>query len=153
MTITKRGKNMPVLNPQLIKKDAQQMFRVRVEATDTKLYSEYYEISDMPSDWVTMNQDEKHMWLRRHGALINSEIEELQERTDGVFLSWDKSHPEWTVVFTTSSTQHAEIISAPDSPAAIAAAREHIKSTCGNAYSTMLELTASVTVQSGRYGL
>ena len=153
MTITKREKNMPVLNPQLIQKNAQQMIRVRVEVTDTKLYSEYYEIADMPSDWVTMNQDEKHSWLRRHGALINSEFQSLQERTDGVFLSWDRSLPEWTVVFTTSTTQHAEIISAPDIPAAIAAARAQIKSTCGNAYSTMLELTASVDVQSGRYGL
>ena len=129
------------------------MFRVRVEVTDTKLYSEYYEIADMPSDWVTMNQDEKHSWLRRHGALINSEFQSLQERTDGVFLSWDRSLPEWTVLFTTSTAQHAEIISAPDKGAAIAAAREQIKSTCGNAYSTMLELTASVDVQPGRYGL
>ena len=144
---------MPVLNPQLIKKDVQQMFRVRVEATDTKLYSEYYEISDMPVGWVTMNRDEQHMWLRRHGALINTEFQELQERTDGVFLSWDRSLPEWTVTFTTSTTQHTEIISATNKGEAIAAARAQIKSICGDAYSTMLELTSSVTVQSGRYGL
>ena len=144
---------MPVLNPQLIQKNAQQLIRVRVEVTDTKLYSEYYEIAEPPVDWVTMNQDEKHSWLRRHGALINSEFQSLQERTDGVFLSWDRGLPEWTVLFTTSTAQHAEIISAPDKGAAIAAARAQIKSTCGNAYSTMLELTASVDVQPGRYGL
>ena len=144
---------MPVLNPQLIQKNAQQLIRVRVEVTDTKLYSEYYEIAEPPVDWVTMNQDEKHSWLRRHGALINSEFQSLQERTDGVFLSWDRGLPEWTVLFTTSTAQHAEIISAPDKDAAIAAARAQIKSTCGNAYSTMLELTASVDVQPGRYGL
>ena len=144
---------MPVLNPQLIQKNAQQLIRVRVEVTDTKLYSEYYEIAEPPVDWVTMNQDEKHSWLRRHGALINSEFQSLQERTDGVFLPWDRGLPEWTVLFTTSTAQHAEIISAPDKGAAIAAARAQIKSTCGNAYSTMLELTASVDVQPGRYGL
>lgn len=144
---------MPMLNTQLVGKDIHQMIRVRVEATDTKLYSEYYEIENVPDNWIGMDKDEQHLWLRRHAALIKTNLDDIQKRTDGVFTSWDNSNPEWTVVFTTSTTQHTEIISAPNQEAAVAAARAHIKVLCGNAYDKMLELTASVDVQPGRYGL
>ena len=144
---------MAVMNEDWTKSPAHQMIRIRVEATDTKLYSEYYEIRSVPDNWVGMDKDEQHLWLRRHAALIKTNLDDIQKRTDGVFTAWDNSHPEWTVVFTTGTTRHSEIISAPNQEAAVAAARAHIEVLCGSAYSAMLELTAAVEVQPGRYGL
>jgi hypothetical protein len=140
---------MTTVNPP----DIDQKIQVRVEATDIKMYTRFYAVDRLPDQWSTMEQEEQHMWLCRFGTWIKENVEDVQERTDGVFVSWDNSHPEWTVTFSTSTSAHTEIVSAPSERAAIEKAREHLKIVCGAAYASMMELTADVKVQGGRYGI
>ncbi len=126
---------------------------VRVEVTETRLHSEYYDIEskDLPTNWNSMNQDEQHMWIRARGTLVKNNVEELQERTDGVFLSWDNTHPEWTVTFTYTQS---EVISAPTRETAIDKARLAIARTFQDPEGALQLLgDADVDVLHGRWGL
>jgi hypothetical protein len=127
--------------------------QVRVEVTETRLSTEYYDIDakDLPPNWHSMNQDEQHVWIRARGNVVKNNVEEIQERTDGVFLSWEKSHPEWTVTFTYTQS---EIVSAANREAAINKARMAIARTYDDPDGAIQVLgDADVDVLDGRWGL
>lgn len=131
------------------------LVKVRVELTETRLLTKYYDIaaSDLPHNWNSMSPDEQYTWMNNIGHFRKNTVDEIQERTDGVFLSWEKSHPEWTVTFTYTNT---EIVSAPNRETAIARARELIAGTFQPQQregAAQLLGDADVDVIDGRWGL
>ena len=128
---------------------------VRVELTETRLITKCYSInaSRLPEKWNSMSPDEQMSWIGINGKFHRVHVEDIQERADGVFMSWDKSHPEWTVTFTYTNT---EIVSAPTRESAIARARELIAGTFQQQHkegAAQLLGEADVDVLNGRYGL
>lgn len=129
--------------------------RVRIELTETKLLTKFYVMSsnDMPSNWDSISEDEKAIVVMLRGRHIRENIEEIQERTDGVYLTWDKSHPQWTVTFTYTNS---EVVSAPTREIAIATARRAIARTYGIDNSKGAEQVlgnSDVEVVNGNWGL
>lgn len=130
--------------------------RIRVEITETHLKTEYYSVPNgahLPFKWNNMTPDEKHLWLRNIGEKVKVNVEEIQERTDGVFQSWTGSHPEWTVTFTYTNE---EVVSAPTREEAMERAREMIANTFHFDYRegvAALLASADADVIQGRHGL
>lgn len=128
---------------------------IRVELTETKLLSKFYIMStaDMPSNWEKLTSDEKAIFVMLNARHVNENIEEIQERTDGVYLTWDKSHPQWTVTFTYTNS---EVVSAPSRAEAIQVAREVIAQSYDIADRNGAEqvlFNADVEVFNGNWGM
>lgn len=129
--------------------------RARVELTETHLITRYYSVcaNDLPENWNKLSPDEQAIFLKINCRHIRDNIDEIQERTDGVYLTWDKSHPQWTVTFTYTNT---EVVAAPNREAAIKIAREAIAHTYGKENRIGAELVlgnADVDVVNGNFGL
>lgn len=129
--------------------------RARVELTETHLITRYYSVceGDLPENWSKLSPDEQAIFLKINSRHIRDNVDEIQERTDGVYLTWDKSHPQWTVTFTYTNT---EVVSAPNREAAIEVARDAIARTYGkdNHHGAAGVLrNADVDVENGNYGI
>jgi hypothetical protein len=126
---------------------------VRVELTETRLLTKYYDISELPDNWNSMIPDEQCAYIESRGTLRKTNVDEIQERTDGVYLSWEAGHPEWTVTFTYTNT---EIVHAHSRLAAIEKARKAIAGTLSPEMREGAEQLlgdADVDVVTGRWGL
>jgi len=129
--------------------------RARVEITETHLITRYYAVcsNDLPQNWNKLSADEQAIFLKINCRHIRDNVDEIQERTDGVYLTWDKSHPQWTVTFTYTNT---EVVAAPNRESAIKIAREAIAHTYGKENRIGAELVlgnSDVDVVNGNYGL
>lgn len=129
--------------------------RARVELTETHLITRYYSVceGDLPDNWSKLSPDEQAIFLKINSRHIRDNVDEIQERTDGVYLTWDKSHPQWTVTFTYTNT---EVVSAPNREAAIEVARDAIAQTYGKDNrdgAARVLRNADVDVENGNYGI
>jgi hypothetical protein len=129
--------------------------RARVELTETHLITRYYAVreNELPANWNKLSQDEQAVFISMRCQLLRNDVEEIQERTDGVYLTWEKSHPQWTVTFTYTNT---EVVAAPTREVAIKVARDAIVRTyqkeCRPGALNML-VDARAEVVNGNYGL
>jgi len=129
--------------------------RARVEISEHHLITRYYSVceGELPSNWNQLSPDEQAIFLKIHCRHIRDDVDEIQERTDGVYLTWDKSNPQWTVTFTYTNT---EVVAAPTREKAIIAAREALAKAYGKdrrAGAEMVLLNSDVEVVNGNFGL
>lgn len=129
--------------------------QARVELTETHLITRYYAVSqkDIPENWCKLSPDEQAVFLKLNSQHIRDDVDEIQERMDGVYLTWGKAHPQWTVTFTYTNS---EVVSAPNRETAIEIARRAIAQTYHKDRRSGAEQIlrdADVDVDYGNYGL